>query len=246
MSRLKKLAAVIGSPRGSNSKSYDIAHKISEGLRNKNIDISSEFYILSELEINRCTGCLGCFAECSSCLIFDDDMNMLEEALINADLIIFASPVYAHNVSGDMKVFIDRLCHFLHIMRFAGKYGVTISTSSSNGNAFVDNYLFEMMEYFGIDVIDQISYISQRKLEEQYISHCIDKIAGVLNGEIMLPPSRLKEQVFNIYKKVYFESYKNSIADKNAVKSKEAYYWHDNGYFNYNSFEELFNAMKSK
>ncbi|MCB2357160.1 flavodoxin family protein [Clostridium estertheticum] len=243
---MKKLVAIIGSPRGYNSKTYEIAYKISEGLENKNINISSKFFILSELEINKCTGCLGCFAKCSSCVSFSDSMDVLEKSMLDADLIIFGSPVYAHNITGDMKIFFDRICHFLHTMKLVGKYGVTISTSSSNGNIFVNDYLLKMMEYLGIGVIDQISYISQREFEEKHITKCIDNIAGVLNGQISLPPSKFKEQIFNIYKKIYFENYQKSLMNKNTMKNQEACYWHDNGYFNYNSFEELFNVMKNK
>ncbi|MCW6086521.1 MULTISPECIES: flavodoxin family protein [Clostridium] len=243
---MKKLVSIIGSHKGYNSKTYDIAYKVSEGLKNKNNNISSEFFILSELDINKCTGCLGCFTKCSSCVIFNDSMSILEKSMFDADIIIFGSPVYAHNITGDMKIFIDRLCHLLHIMGLCGKYGVTVSTSSSNGNTFVDNYLFKIMEYLGIRVVDQISYVSYHKFEDKHITKCVDKIDGILNNKILLPPSEFQEQIFNIYKKIYFKSYEESIINKNVVKNQEACYWHDNGYFNYNSFEELFNIMKNK
>ena len=67
---MKKLVAIIGSPRGNRSATYKIADKVSKALKNRGIDISSEFFILSDLEINRCTGCTGCFIQCSSCITF--------------------------------------------------------------------------------------------------------------------------------------------------------------------------------
>lgn len=243
---MKKLVAIIGSPRGYNSKTYEISYRISEELKKKDIDICSKFFILSELEINKCTGCLECFAKCSSCVLFRDSMDLLEESLLEADLIIFGSPVYAHNITGDMKIFFDRISHFLHILRLAGKYGVTISTSSSNGNMYVNNYLSKIMEYLGINVIGQISYMYLRKFEEKNFYKCINNIADILSNKILSKPSKLQEEIFTVYKKAYFKTYQESIISKNGTKNEEANYWNSNGYFNFNSFQELFNAMKTK
>lgn len=56
-----------------------------------------------------------------------------------------------------MKNFIDRIAYGLHIMRFTGKYGVTVSLSDSNGNSFVDGYLSKILMYMGVKVIQNIS-----------------------------------------------------------------------------------------
>jgi len=242
---LKNIVTIIGSPRGYKSKTYEISDKILEGLKNKDINISSKTFVLSELEINKCIGCVGCFTKCSSCVAFRDNMDIIEKSMFDADLIIFGSPVYAHNITGEMKNFIDRITHYFHIMKFSGKYGVTISTSSSNGNAFVDNYLNKVMENLGINVIGQISYMEYGKFEEKNITKCIDNIIAAFEDKVLLPSSEYKEQLFKIYKKAYFESYQKSIINNNTLKNQEACYWHDNGYFGYDSFEELFKAMKN-
>lgn len=242
---MKKLVAIIGSPRSYNSATYKIAHKIAKDLNNNGINVDSKFFILSDLKINKCLGCTSCFLKCDSCAKFDDDMKEIEEAMIEADFIILGSPVYAHNVTGDMKVFIDRLSSFLHIMKFAGKYGVTISTSSSNGNVYVDQYLLKIMESLGIKVIDQISYMSIKGFNQKNFSKCINKIVNILSNKTSIESSELQEQFFKTYKKAYYESYKNTIMYDDKLKNQEALYWYNNGYFNFNSFEELFNSMKN-
>lgn len=62
---------------------------------------------LSELDIRQCTGCAVCDDEDIDCSI-EDGMTDLIKQIMNADAIIFGTPNYFNNVSGLMKVFIDR------------------------------------------------------------------------------------------------------------------------------------------
>ena len=47
---MKKLVAIIGSPRSYNSATYKIAHKIAKDLNNNGINVDSKFFILSDLK----------------------------------------------------------------------------------------------------------------------------------------------------------------------------------------------------
>ena len=243
---MKNLVAIIGSPRGYNSNTYKIAFKILQELRNRNIEILPKFFILSELEINKCIGCAKCFFNASSCVSFRDSMDEVEKALLESDLIIFGSPVYAHNVTGEMKIFIDRLSYMLHLLKLTGKYGITISTSSSNGNVSVDDYLNKIMLHLGINVIEQISYKDLYKYEYKDFSVCINNIANSITSDILTKSNELQEKIFSINKNAYLKIYQNELKNKTVLKNKEALYWHDNRYFNFNSFKELFNEMKRK
>ena len=67
---------------------------------------------LRELRIADCLGCRQCRDE-RSCY-YADDMNGLRAQVINARLIVFASPLYFCAVTGLMKTFLDRLYFFYH------------------------------------------------------------------------------------------------------------------------------------
>ena len=67
---------------------------------------------LRELRIADCLGCRQCRDE-RSCY-YADDMNRLRAQVINARLIVFASPLYFCAVTGLMKTFLDRLYFFYH------------------------------------------------------------------------------------------------------------------------------------
>jgi multimeric flavodoxin WrbA len=97
------VVAVVGSPRrhGNTSILVDVAL---EELTRRGVRV--EKIVLSE----RCvTGCLGhddC-AERRACPLGDDAAGILD-AVYAADGLILASPVYYENVTGQMKVFMDR------------------------------------------------------------------------------------------------------------------------------------------
>lgn len=55
-----------------------------------------------------CTGCFRC-AKTHSCVLPDDGLNALYETLIQADGLVFASPVYFASVTSGMRCFMDRI-----------------------------------------------------------------------------------------------------------------------------------------
>ncbi len=101
-----KIIAICGSPRRGNTEF--VLKRIltkAEGLGAK-----TELVLLREKRIEFCNGCLSCDST-GECII-RDDMQLIYPELESADLIIFGSPNYFSNVSGMMKVFIDRLNPF--------------------------------------------------------------------------------------------------------------------------------------
>lgn len=62
---------------------------------------------LANKKINYCIGCRTC--EKSGHCFQNDDMKDILEKVLNADVIVFSTPVYFYSMSGQLKVFIDRL-----------------------------------------------------------------------------------------------------------------------------------------
>lgn len=72
-------------------------------LRDENIDI----YNLKDLNYRGCISCYGC-AKKPECVV-KDDISEIYSKIENADLIIFATPIYFNSVSWLAKSFIDRM-----------------------------------------------------------------------------------------------------------------------------------------
>ena len=54
-----------------------------------------------------CKGCLAC-QKLGKCVI-DDDANAIMQKVLEADIVCWATPIYYYEMSGQMKVLIDRM-----------------------------------------------------------------------------------------------------------------------------------------
>ena len=70
---------------------------------------SVERFNTSELEIKGCQGCYACAESMvePGCILQDDAQRILE-AMIDADAIVYSSPLYMWSLAGQLKPFLDR------------------------------------------------------------------------------------------------------------------------------------------
>jgi len=99
------VVAVVGSPRAAGNTSFLVDIALDE-LAAKGLAV--EKLTLSEYRVLPCEGHDEC-ANLAACPL-DDDAEALLERMYRADGLILATPVYYEDVSGQMKVFIDRNC----------------------------------------------------------------------------------------------------------------------------------------
>lgn len=120
------IIAICGSPRGGNTE-FVLKRILTKA---EEFGASSELVLLREKRIEFCKGCLSCDSsgECS----IRDDMQIIYSKLEEADLVIFGSPNYFHNVSGIMKNFIDRLLPFYYTDKMKDKKMVIAIVGSSD------------------------------------------------------------------------------------------------------------------
>lgn len=102
-----KVLGIVGSPRPGGSTNFLVQEALNE--INK-AGIETEKIVVSQQKIGFCQ-CHDDCGEKPSCYIHDD-MTAILDKVINADGIILGSPTFFHNVSAQMKVFIDRNRHY--------------------------------------------------------------------------------------------------------------------------------------
>ncbi len=110
---------------------------------------------LADLEVTPCTACESCSLD-GAC-VFADDFSAAYDRMRDADGLIFASPVYVDNVSGQMKVFIDRLADAMHYQNLAGRYGCSVATTGVSGGDAVTGYLNHVLNYLGVTTVGGLS-----------------------------------------------------------------------------------------
>lgn len=87
---------------GGNSET--LAKSFADGAKAKGNNV--EILLLRNKTINFCRGCLIC-QNTQKCVI-NDDANEILNKMLNADIIVFATPIYYYEMSGQMKTLLDR------------------------------------------------------------------------------------------------------------------------------------------
>lgn len=101
---MKNVIIISSSPRvGGNSET--LAKEFEKGAIEAGHSV--EFVRLRDMNLKYCLACYNCNAT-GKC-VHDDGMNELSEKLLKADVLVLSTPVYFYSMSGQLKVFIDRL-----------------------------------------------------------------------------------------------------------------------------------------
>ena len=101
---MKRVLIVSASPR-KNSNSEALALAFAEGA--KSAGHETELVSLRGKTVNFCRGCFVC-QETQRCVIHDDADQICQKALL-ADVLVFATPIYYYEMSGQLKTLLDRL-----------------------------------------------------------------------------------------------------------------------------------------
>ena len=124
---MKKILIISSSLRaGSNSEI--LAKEVLRGANDAKKSV--EFISLKDLNIKFCIGCLSC-QKTGKCAI-DDDMNKVINKVKEADVIVFATPVYYYGISGQLKTFLDR-CNPLYDTDYKFRDIYLITASGEDG-----------------------------------------------------------------------------------------------------------------
>lgn len=101
---MKNIIIISSTPR-INGNSELLAKQFANGAKESGNNVT--FINLRDYKLNYCIGCYNCH-KTGKC-IHKDGMNEIAKDLIKADVIVLATPVYFYSMSGQLKVFIDRL-----------------------------------------------------------------------------------------------------------------------------------------
>ena len=109
------------------SNSEKLAREVEKGVIANNYD--TEFITLKDKDIRFCRGCLAC-QKTQKCVI-DDDATVIVEKVREADVLVFATPIYYYEISGSLKTFLDR-CNPLYPGEYRFREVFLVSTSEED------------------------------------------------------------------------------------------------------------------
>lgn len=96
---------VISTSLRTNSNSDALANEFIHGAQDAGHDV--EKISLTDKNIQFCKGCLAC-QKLGKCVI-KDDVNDIMAKVLDADVVVWATPIYYYEMSGQMKTLIDRM-----------------------------------------------------------------------------------------------------------------------------------------
>jgi multimeric flavodoxin WrbA len=146
-----KVLGIMGSPRmqGNTELLFD---KAIEGAVEARAEV--EKVLVSKLKISPCLEIYACRKD-GNCAI-RDDMQSLYKKLLEADHIIFASPIFFYGITSQAKAIVDR-CQALWIRRYVldmggederERRGVFISVGATRGKKLFDGAVLTVKYFF--------------------------------------------------------------------------------------------------
>jgi len=108
---MKKILAFNGSPRPTGNSSQ-LLWEFIEGARENSVE--TEVLHPFQLNLRYCTGCLRCNL-LKRCSITGDDWAKVSSKILDADVLVFATPVYFHHVPAPLKAMLDRFRSFINV-----------------------------------------------------------------------------------------------------------------------------------
>ena len=148
---MKLVTAFVGSPRKGG-----VTHRATRLLLDDLEafgDVRSELVFLSERDLRLCRGCKACFLRGEEFCPLHVDRDALLDALTRSDGVVLATPTYSFQVSGIMKVFLDRLGFAIHRPRFHGRAFTSLVVEGLYGGAAVVRYLDFVGGSLGFNVV---------------------------------------------------------------------------------------------
>jgi multimeric flavodoxin WrbA len=148
-----KILAINGSPRTIRSNTRRLARFVLDGAAEAGAE--TDMIDLCDLRVTPCTACEACTL--NGICVNDDDVPAVIDRMKEADGIIFASPVYIDNISGQMKIFFDRLADAIHYQLLAGKYGCSVATTHTSGGDGIVTYQNHVLNYLAVVSVGGLS-----------------------------------------------------------------------------------------
>lgn len=149
----KKILIINGSPRKSGNTELLVDSFIKGANESGNI---AQKINLRELNINNCIGCLQCQEKKGNPCIQKDDMDKLYSAFNEADMVVFASPLYWMHFTALLKNAMERL--------FAlAPYGIPQKeTALIMAATTQDDFIYSMIvPYFETCIVNNLNWINR-------------------------------------------------------------------------------------
>ncbi len=224
---MKKIVVISGSPRPKGN-TYKIT-KVFEEKMNAFGDYEFEYISLKKVDLQYCKGCLVCMKKSEEFCPCKDDALEIRDKLLNADGVIFTSPVYVHTVSAMMKNFFDRFAFYCHQPHFIGKSAVLLVTTELSGGKDTLEYMKFPVNAWGFKIADSVEvvYPSYKENPDYKVAaiSTIEKAVQKFHNSVSN-----KEVDYSLQKFIFFNLLKVKVTLHKNMLPRDFAYWQEMGW----------------
>lgn len=220
-----KILAICGSPHKGNS--YNVLSSINDNYPH----VDFKIMMLKDLNLEQCQGCYSCVLRGEENCLLQDDRNIILDAMMAADGVLFATPVHVNHISTLMKQFIDRIGFIAHRPQFFGKSAMVMSVCAGFGSDKANEYMSGIFSVFGFKIVSSLELRIAAKTEkektynEEQIRIAFNRfISGIQKGlRNGIQPSLTQLIYFNVFKSISEKTQKTNRADYEFYKDKNGF-----------------------
>jgi multimeric flavodoxin WrbA len=224
---MKKVTAFVGSSRKKNT--YRAVEQYLNNLRALG-DCETEIVVLSDYSLGICRGCQLCFNKGEAFCPLKDDRDVLFAKIEASDGVIFATPNYTWDMSGMMKVFLDRFGFACHRPRYFGKTFTSIVVQAvGRGEKIVDTFDwtakilgFNTLKGMTITAFDPRTGQQQARIERDLARHSRRFNAWLVKPSFSAP---------SLFQLIFFRFGRTLVRTQANPRSVDYKYFVDNGWF---------------
>lgn len=222
-----KVTAFVGSARKKHT--YNATVNFIKNLQ-KLGNIDYEIVMLSDYNIEYCRGCITCFEKGEEFCPLKDDMAVLLAKMESSDGVILATPNYSFNLSGQMKVFLDRLAFIFHRPRFFGKTFTSIVAQGIFGADRILSYFNFIGGPLGFNVVKGSSIKSLEPMSEK-ITRQNERILAKHSKRFYTSLVKKEQANPSIMELIMFRMSRTSIKVMLTEEARDFTYYRDKGWF---------------
>lgn len=224
---MKKVTAFVGSAHKRNT--YQAVILFLNHLQTLG-DLETEVVTLSDFRLGVCRGCRVCFEKGEAFCPLKDDRGVLLAKMDSSDGVIFATPNYTWQMSGLMKLFLDRLGFACHRPRYFGKTFTSLVTQGFMRGEKIAETLeftgstlgFNVVKGSCVTILDPRTEKDQRKIDKALAAHSQRFYANLMKPDYPIPSWTML---------IGFRMGRTSIKEMLDVRSLDYRYYAEKGWF---------------
>jgi len=129
------LLGICASPRKDGNTEYLLDEALRSATAYTGAEVKTDRITFAGKRVSPCLSCYGCIDAKGECVIADD-FQVMRDAWLRADAILYAVPVYVMAIPGQLKCFLDRLANSLVFDASSSRKRLTVAGVVAQGMHF--------------------------------------------------------------------------------------------------------------